>query len=236
MTRPMRFEGLRKLSPEPAAKILAGVGAVLETPVEAPARALVPEVLAELEAKGATVDMLRLLAHALPPREAVWWACLSARDLLPADRAAPTPLAAAEAWVLRPGPETRARARAALEAAHHLDDTSLCAMAASMADGTLGPGELDDYPAPPGAVAGAAHALAVLSMFRDAERAAAQGAWLVARALDIARGGGGRAPDPSLDAGSEAGTDPAPEAAADAGPGAGPGAAVRSAPGTEAAS
>lgn len=213
MSVPARFDGLKKLSPEPAARILAGVGATLETPVAAPARALVPEVLAELAAKGATGDMLLLLAHALPPREAVWWACLSARDLV-GGRAAPAPLAAAEAWVLKPGPETRARARAALEGAHHLDDTSLCALAASMADGTLGPGELDDHPAPPGAVAGAALGLAILSMFRDPERSAAQGGWLVARALDIARGGSGTVPAPGPEPASEPETEPAPDAEA----------------------
>ena len=40
MSVPARFDGLKKLSPEPAARILAGVGATLETPVAAPARAL----------------------------------------------------------------------------------------------------------------------------------------------------------------------------------------------------
>ena len=40
MSVPARFDGLKKLSPEPAARILAGVGATLETPVAAPAPAL----------------------------------------------------------------------------------------------------------------------------------------------------------------------------------------------------
>lgn len=193
---PAAFAGLRKIPDEPAARILARAGAALETPVEAPASAPVAAVLGELSRRGALIDMLRLLAHALPAREATWWACLSARDLVPAGRAGPPEtLRAAEAWVLRPGEETRARARAAFEAARNEDDAALCAMAASMADGTLGPGDLDEHPAPPGAVGGAALGLALLALYAREDGVEARGARLLARALDIARGGSGRDPE-----------------------------------------
>ncbi|MEC9431548.1 MAG: hypothetical protein VYD87_01460 [Pseudomonadota bacterium] len=194
-----RFDDLRKLAAEPARALLARGHAALQTPLDAPEDAPAATLLAELSGKGATADMLLLLAHALPAREAVWWACLSARDLLDEGAAPTAPLAAAEAWVLRPGAEARVRARAALEGAHHLDDSALCAMAASMADGTLGPGELEDFAAPAGAVGGAAHAMALLSLYHDETRVETQGRWLVARALDIARGGSGQVPAPASD-------------------------------------
>ena len=199
MTGPSRFEALKKLPDDPAAKILARGNAVLQTPLEAPASASVPEVLSELDAKRAVIDMLQLLAHALPPREATWWACLSARDLLSEDAAAPPPpLKAAEAWVLQPGEDTRARAREALDSAHNEDETVLCAMAATFADGTLGPGELQDYEAPPGAVGGAAFGMALTALFHDEDQVELRGQWLLERALDIARGGNGRVDPPVL--------------------------------------
>ncbi|WP_118136827.1 hypothetical protein [Oceanicella sp. SM1341] len=210
MTATHMFDGLRKLRPEPAARILARAGAVLQTPIEAPASAPVAQVLAELSARGAHPDMLLLLAHALPPREATWFACLCARDILPPGRAAlPAPLAAAEAWVRRPGEDTRARARAAFEASGPQDETELCAMAASMADGTLGPGELEDYEAPAGAVGAAAFGMALLSLYHGEEGAEARGPWLVRRALDIARGGAGNLPAPA-EAGSAGVATPEP--------------------------
>src|SRR4051794_37369544 len=66
---------------------------------------------------GQYVDALRLMAVALLPREAVWWACLCCRHTLGA-RGAPTPaeeqaLKAAVSWVLQPDETHRAAAQAA---------------------------------------------------------------------------------------------------------------------------
>jgi hypothetical protein len=188
-----RYADLKKLSNTPAAKILAQGNAVLQTRLDARASASVAEVLLELETKGALIDMLQLLAHSLPAREAIWWACLSARDILPEGAPLPTCLKAAEAWVYQPGVENRTRARAALDGAGHDDDTVLCAMAACFADGTLGPGELEDYEAPRGAVGGAVFGMALMSLFHDADRVETRGPLLLARAIDIARGGSGNA-------------------------------------------
>lgn len=194
-----RFEALRKLPDEPAAKLLARGNAKLQTTLDAPASASVAEVLSELDAKGALIDMLKLLAYTLPPRETTWWACLSARDILSADASAlPPPLKAAEDWVLQPSEETRAGARAALDSAPNDDKTVLCAMAASFADGTLGPGELDDYDAPPGAVGGAVFGITLTALFHDEDQVEVRGQWLLERALDIARGGNGQVEAPVL--------------------------------------
>lgn len=186
-----RYSDLKKVPDAPAAKILARGNVVLQTRLDAPASASIAEVLAELDAKGALIDMLQLLAHALPAREATWWACLSARDTLAEGGALTPPLKAAEAWVYQPGTESRRQAREALDSASNEDETVLCAMAACFADGTLGPDEFEDYDAPPGAVGGAVFGMTLISLFHDEDLVGARGPLLLARALDIARGGNG---------------------------------------------
>ncbi|OZA10157.1 MAG: hypothetical protein B7Y02_11245, partial [Rhodobacterales bacterium 17-64-5] len=88
-----RFSGLTKLIRQPAARLLAHANAELDTELTSPASASVEVVLAELDQKGAVIDMLRLLSVALPPRERVWWACLAARDSLAPGAKVPPPLA-----------------------------------------------------------------------------------------------------------------------------------------------
>lgn len=188
-----KFKTLKKLPNDPAAKLLAQANVKLETRLALPASAPVPVVLAELEAQGAVLDMLQLLSVALPGREATWWACLAARDIVGAEaRTVPPALATAEAWVFKPTDENRARVRTALDAAEIGDDTVFCAMAALYTAGSLGPGELSDYPAPPGGVAAAVMAMNMFSAKAHARTAGAHMRMLVERGLDIARGGNGR--------------------------------------------
>src|SRR5437899_8668487 len=64
-------------------------------------------------------DAVRFLAHALPKREAVWWACLCSRA---AGGSNPPPqigaaLQTAEKWVVDPSEENRRAAMPAAEAA-----------------------------------------------------------------------------------------------------------------------
>lgn len=188
-----RFENLKKIPPDPAAKLLANANTKLQTKIAAPASAPVAVVLAELEQKAEKIDMLRLLSVALPPREATWWACLAARDVIGEDaKLVPKPLATAEAWVFKPSAENRAAARAAFDGAEQDDDTVYCAMAAVYADGTLGVGALADTPAPPNGVSAAAFAMNLLAMRANGERMMLHLEILIDRALDIARGGNGK--------------------------------------------
>jgi hypothetical protein len=189
-----RFEYLKKIPPDPAAKQLAQANTKLQTKLAAPASASVVQVLTELEEKGQKIDMLRLLSVCLPPREATWWACLAARDLIGEDaKTVPPPLAAAERWVFKPNQENRQGARDAFEAAEQDDDTVYCAMAAVYADGTLGPsGVLANSPAPPNGVSAAAFAMNLIAMRANTPRMQVYLDILIDRALDIARGGNGK--------------------------------------------
>jgi hypothetical protein len=193
-----RFANLSKLPQEPALRLLALANAKLTARPALPAAAPVPEMLAALEAAGARDDMLRLLAAALPVREAIWWGCLAAGDLVPPGAPVPKPLAAARAWVYSPTPENRDVARLAAEGAEV--DTVLAAAACAMCDGKIGPGELAAFDAPPGAVATFVFGLNIHSLSRaPAPLFDAHADMLIDRALDIARGGDGQGvPVPEL--------------------------------------
>lgn len=188
-----RFENLKKIPPEPAARMLAMANTKLQTPISAPASAPVDVVFGELEQKAAQIDIMRLLSVALPPREATWWACLAARDLIGEDaKTVPIPLACAERWVFKPTEENRIAARDAFETAEMDDDTTFCAMAALYADGTLGPGDMNDTPAPPNGVAAAVLAMNMIAARARADTFKTYVDILIDRGLDIARGGNGR--------------------------------------------
>jgi uncharacterized protein DUF6931 len=150
-------------------------------------------VLAELEDKGALVDLLRLLAILLPPRERVWWACMAARDYLgPRSDKDPPSLVASETWVFNPSDENRDAARNSLDHAYVDDDTVNCALAVLYADGTLGPGDLAQYPAPAGASETAAFAMNMVALGELSDKFEEHGKLLIDRALDIGRGGNGQ--------------------------------------------
>src|SRR5437762_9798841 len=75
------------------------------------------EALDRLEQAGLLIEATRLLAHALPAREAVWWACACARHTAASGANPPvetTVREAAEEWVRR---QTDDHRRAAMKQA-----------------------------------------------------------------------------------------------------------------------
>ena len=187
-----RYSGLTKLIKQPAARLLANANAELQTELAAPASASVDVVLRELDQRGALIDIMRLLSVALPARERVWWSCLAARDTLAPGAKVPQPLAAAEAWVFKPTEENRAVAHHAVQHAAMKDDTKHCAMAVQFHDGTLGPGDLAQHPAPPGGSEVSAFAMNIVAIAKSGKLLDEAAGLLIDRALDIARGGSGR--------------------------------------------
>jgi Family of unknown function (DUF6931) len=107
--------GLVKLAGSDLAELLGRLALDGEAAALAAGASGVVEALARLEARGQLMAAARLLAHALPKREATWWACMCAGHTAPrgrpeAERAA---LAAAEQWVRRQSDELRRTALAA---------------------------------------------------------------------------------------------------------------------------
>lgn len=187
-----RFADLKKVAKEPAARMLALANTKLKTKSKGPASAGVSDLLTELAAANAYIDMLRLLSVALPPRERTWWACLAGRDVLgPVPDKIPPTLTAAENWVRKPSDQARIALRAALETVDVDDDTALCATAAVFADGTLGPGDLSHHPAPPGAAQAAVFGMNLMAIGKGGGDFSAEANRLIDRGLDIARGGNG---------------------------------------------
>jgi hypothetical protein len=95
-------------------------------------------------------DAVRCLAHAMPVREAVWWACLCVRQERGA--AVPPPAAAAqqvaEAWVRGPSDEKRRAAHAAAQAAGVGTPVGLTCEAVFFSEGSLGSAEFQAVPPP----------------------------------------------------------------------------------------
>ena len=193
-----RFANLHKVPKQPASRLLAMSNAKLKTQTTSPANAAVEVLLGELEQAGAVVDMLRLISCALPPREAVWWACLAARDIVAAEGIKDKPLClqSAEKWVFDPTPDNRVKVQTAIEAADQGDKTALAATAALYAPGNMGDSEdLKDAPAPPGIVANCAFGMNLKSLKVDKDPQARL-EFLLDRAIDIARGGHGQIQPP----------------------------------------
>jgi hypothetical protein len=171
------------LPPPPAACIAAAQGT--------------PEALEALRAAGFLLEASRLLAHALPHREAVWWACMCAAHTAPADLAAADRDAglAAESWVRRPGEALCRAAMARAQSAGFASPESWAAVAAFWSGDSLAPPDQHKVPPPPHlagiAVAGA---VALASVRGDPARAPARLERFLASAHEIAGGGAGRLP------------------------------------------
>ena len=136
-----------------AGKDPAGLQPLLELPAAAAAIVkdckLVAEAIDRLEAGGFLLEATRLLAHALPKREAVWWACMCAAHTAPPDLAEPDRLArqAAELWVRQPTEKNRRHAMGLAEATTFETPDVLCAYAVFWSGETIGPE--DQPPVPP---------------------------------------------------------------------------------------
>ena len=159
------------------------------------------EALGRLEAAGLAAEAVRLLAHALPKREAVWWACVCSAHTAPPDLPAPDRQAreAAELWVRQQRDEPRRAAMAQAEAAGYQTPEAWAGVAAFWSGDSMAP--LGQAPIPPGpqltgsAVAGAIMLAAVRGGFDRRDERLKR---FLGGGRDIAAGGAGRLPpDPS---------------------------------------
>lgn len=141
----------------------------------------------------------RFLAHALPKREAVWWACLCAREALPdgGDETAESLLALAESWVRKPTDENRRAAMAAAEAAGFDSPASWAAVAAFWSGESLAPEDMPPV-APSDELTGTAVAAATMLAAFAGDPATSPDRFrlFLKNGMDVAQGGSGRAGDP----------------------------------------
>jgi hypothetical protein len=184
-----------------AGRDLAGLQPVVALPTAAAAAVRdckqVPEAIDRLESGGFLIEAVRLLAHALPKREAVWWACMCAAhtalpDLPDADRLARE---AAELWVRQQGDKNRRAAMRQAEATNFESPEAWAAVAVFWSGDTIGP---EDQPSVPPAphVAGKAVAgsVALAAVRTDPKRQVTRLKRFLESGRNIAAGGSGRLP------------------------------------------
>ena len=136
-------------------------------------------------------DAVRFLAHALPKREAVWWACLCGRAV-----AGPNPppqiaaaLQAAEKWVVDPSEENRRAAMPAAEAAEFKTPAGCAAVAAFWSGGSLAPPNVPVVP--PGeylTAHGVAGAVMLSAVQSEPEKAPEKYQKFLAQGIEVAKG------------------------------------------------
>jgi hypothetical protein len=157
----------------------------------------VTEALQRLEGGGFLVEATRLFAHALPKREAVWWACMCATHTAPPDLPEPDRKCreAAEEWVRLQGEKQRRAAFDLAQVANFGTPEAWTAVAAFWSGGSMAP---ETAPVvPPAAhltataVAGSINLAAVRG---DASRRDARLRRFLESGRNIAAGGPGRLP------------------------------------------
>jgi hypothetical protein len=157
----------------------------------------VPVALERLEQAGFLTEATRLVAHALPKREAVWWACMCVShtappDLPSIDRAA---CEAAEEWVRQQTDKTRRIAFDHAQAGGCRSPEAWAAIAAFWSGDSMSPeGQPAVPPAPHLAGTAAAGAVALASVRGDVTRRQARLRRFLESGRNIAAGGPGRLP------------------------------------------
>ncbi len=155
------------------------------------------DALDRLEAAGFLLEATRLVAHALPKREAVWWACMCAAHTAPLDLLEPDRQAreAAEGWVRQ---QTEAQRRSAMqhaEASGFATPEAWAAVAAFWSGDSMAP---EGQPAVPPAAhltgTAVAGAVALSSVRGDPTRQPARLKRFLESGRSIAAGGPGRLP------------------------------------------
>ncbi|MCW3473904.1 DUF6931 family protein [Limobrevibacterium gyesilva] len=147
-----------------------------------------------LEAKGLLADASKWAAHALPKREAVWWACMCTRHTAPADQPAAERglVQAAEQWVRKPTDENRRAAFALAQEAGFTTPEAWAAVAAFWSGESMSPLGQPVVPPPPDAAGRAvAGAVALAAVRIHPERHADRLTKFLQSARDIAGGGPG---------------------------------------------
>jgi len=180
------------------AKSATAIGQLIE--LEDDARQLLNEAqtpaayIQLLQDKKLFADAIRFLAMALPKREAVWWACVAARNMMARD-IQPQELAtlsAAEAWVYQPTEENRRQAMAYAEAAEFKTASSWAATAAFWSAGSMTPPDAPVVPPAPDLTAKAVTGAVLLAAAgADPEKIDEVYSRMLAMGLDIAQGGKG---------------------------------------------
>jgi hypothetical protein len=157
----------------------------------------VEDMLGKLEQAGFLIEATRLMAHALPKREAVWWACMCAGhtalpDLPEADQKCRR---AAEEWVRQQNEKARYAAWDVAQASGFGTPEAWTAVAAFWSGGSMSPEGQPAVPPQPHFTGNAVAGVIALSAVRgDPTRRDARLLRFLESGRNIATGGAGRLP------------------------------------------
>ena len=143
---------------------------------------------------GFYLDAIKLLAHGLPKREAVWWACLAARKAQKpdTDQDNVNALLATETWARKPTEEHRLRCKELGEKTQFKSAASWAATAASWCTGSMTPTGEPEVPPPAYLYAHAvAGSISLAAALVDPENLEENYKLMLAQGIDLARGGNG---------------------------------------------
>ena len=198
----MKKSAANSAATEPLVKVQATVAAELLKHFElsdearpfadrsaAPAR-----FIEQMMERGCFHDAVKFLAHGLPRREAVWWACLAARHTLPTESDAihEAAVVAAESWATRPNEENRLVAKQLAEKTAFKSAASWAATSAWWSSGSMAEPGQPEVPPPPFLYAQAvASAICLAAVLPDPLNANQRYQRYLSQGLDLARGGRG---------------------------------------------
>lgn len=148
------------------------------------------QFLAALIEQGQLMDAVSFMACALPKREALWWACLCARQ------AATPPLSETDAealntamrWIRDPNEEHRRAAMPAAEATEYETPAGLVALGTFFSGGSMAPPDVSPVQTPPELTAHAVSSAVMLAaVMEQPEQAENKYRLFLQTGLDVAR-------------------------------------------------
>ena len=152
------------------------------------------ELIGLLMDKKEFVECVRFIAHGLPKREAVWWACLASRSTHTPETEPlrQQTLKITEAWVRQPTEELRQQAEKLARKCKHKTPESWAATAAFWSAGSILDSEDHPMPAPPFLYAhGVSGAVGLAAVGPSEEEIHSNYLRLISQGLDLASGGKG---------------------------------------------
>jgi len=148
------------------------------------------DLVATLVAHERYPDAVGLLAHALPTREAIWWAWLCARKAADLEPAPPLreALQAVERWIVEPVDEHRRAAGAVAEAVDLSTPAGCAALAVFLSGGSLAPPGMPPVEPPPYSAAKAlAGGVILAAVGAQPERAPERFRAFIAQGVEVGR-------------------------------------------------
>jgi hypothetical protein len=188
------MESLIKIKAEQTADILSHCelseeAGELLNPAMPPAESI--ELLA---AKGCFLDAVKLLAHGLPKREAVWWACIATRQSHTPETNEDNNIAliAAETWVQKPTEKHRMKACDYANKTKYETPASWAATAAFWSAGSIAPKDQPEVSPPEYLYAHAvAGSIALAAVMKDEQNPDPHYVNFIKQGINLAAGGRG---------------------------------------------